>query len=364
MSVFARGGPAVAAVVAPADASQRDRARLLVEASRGDPLAPFALRVGKSYFWSPDSAAFVAYRVRLGTAVISGDPVGDHARFAELARQFIAFAEREGWRVAVLGAGDVMLPLWQGHGFGALSIGRDVVIDVDRFSLQGRQFRNLRQAVQRSHNSGVTVTIQSESEIGPELSAQLLALRVRTHKASDRGFSMLLGNLLDGIHSGSLIAVARDRGGRVVAFQRYLRAGSRGLSLDLPVRDPEAPNGVDERLAVDVVRWAQGHGIDWVSLAFAPFADLHTAGRRTARQRAGYRAMHLLDPLIRVGSLYTFLSKFHALGGQRHVVLRWRQVVRVATAMLLLEFESDHDPASAAPAPRPRVRRRRDRLGE
>ena len=108
----------------------------------------------------------------------------------------------------------------------------------------------------------------------------------------------------------------------------------------MPVRDPAAPNGVDERITIEVVGCARQHGLGWVSLAFAPFADLHDTQHRTLGGWVGYHALHLLDPWIRVGSLYQYLSKFHALAGQRFVLLRWRQIVRVASAMLLLEFRS------------------------
>ena len=71
----------------------------------------------------------------------------------------------------------------------------------------------------------------------------------------------------------------------------------------MPVRDPAAPNRVDERITIEVVGWARQHGLGWVSLAFAPFADLHETQHRTLGGWVGYHALHLLDPLIRVGSL-------------------------------------------------------------
>ena len=41
-------------------------------------------------------------------------------------------------------------------------IGRDVVIDVAAFDMVGRKFRNLRQAVQRTHNFGITTEMVDE----------------------------------------------------------------------------------------------------------------------------------------------------------------------------------------------------------
>jgi lysylphosphatidylglycerol synthetase-like protein (DUF2156 family) len=309
-----------------------------VDAGEWDALAPFVLRAGKSYFESSDGLALLAYRVRLGTAVVSGDPVGARASYPALVREFVEFAKSQGWRVAVLGAGEHGYQLWTAHRLNSLTIGRDVVISIDDFTMYGRRFRNLRQAVRRSHNAAVTVTVHREAAIEQHLAAELLALRDRSHKTKDRGFSMLLGNLLDGTHPDCLIAIARDGDGRPVAFQRYLQSGPDGLTLDLSVRDPNAPNGTDERLVIDVVEHGRARGFRRVSLSFAPFADLYGAQSPSFRQQVGRGALHLLDPFIRSEPLYLFLRKFHALEGRRLVMLRWHQVIPVALAMLLLEF--------------------------
>src|SRR4051794_12123568 len=130
-----------------ADGDDRRHVWALVDRSAGDTLAPFALRTDKTYVFTPDRSAAVAYRVRFGTAIASGDPVGDPDRREEAVEAFLALAETNGWRTAVLGSGDRMVEVWRGHGMRALPIGRDVVVDVAGFNLEGRLFRNLRQAV-------------------------------------------------------------------------------------------------------------------------------------------------------------------------------------------------------------------------
>jgi lysylphosphatidylglycerol synthetase-like protein (DUF2156 family) len=344
----------------PAAAAERQHVRSLVDRTPGDSLAPFALRMDKSYVLSPDGRAAVAYRVRFGTAVASGDPVGDPWSRAAAIDAFVEYARARGWRVAVIGAGEEIAELWRDRGMWGLAIGREVLIDVGTFSLVGRQFRNLRQAVQRSRNFGVTTEIVPESSLTSALREELAAVaRAANRPLPPRGFAMILDHPLTGVHPGTFIAIARDVAGKAVGFQRFASADSgRELSLDLPFRHPDAPNGVDERLAVDMIDWAREHDGRRISLAFAPFPEVFDADKRGLRRRAGRRLISGLDPFIHLESLYRYLRKFHAFGPHRFVLLRPREVIWVLTALLSLEFARPR-PERTKSRLRSRLRRRR-----
>jgi lysylphosphatidylglycerol synthetase-like protein (DUF2156 family) len=325
---------------APGAADERRHVWALVDRTTGDSLAPFALRTDKSYVLSPDGLAAVAYRVRFGTAVASGDPVGDPLSRADAIDAFVEHAHAHGWRVAVIGAGEEVAGLWRARGLWGLAIGREVLIDVGTFSLVGRRFRNLRQAVQRSRNAGVTTEILPEDSLPSGVRDELADVARQAHRPlPPRGFAMILDHPLTGVHPGTYIAVARDRAGIAVGFQRFASADAgRELSLDLPFRRPGAPNGVDERLAVDMVDWAREHGARRISLAFAPFPEVFDAEGCGVRRKLARRLVRTLDPFIHLESLYRYLRKFHAFGPRRMVLLRPVEVVWVLAALLSLEF--------------------------
>jgi len=326
---------------APAAASDRQRAQRLLDASSDDALAPFAMRADKSLVFSPSGGAAVAYRVRCGIAVASGDPIGSVVERGAAITEFLRVAAANGWRPAVLGAGPDTSAAWRAAGLRGLAFGQDVVLDVPRFTMTGRNFRNLRQAVHRATNAGMTATVVLEADIDPQLRTELQDMVAAGPKSSGRGFSMMLGGLLDGTHRHTLLVIGRDGDGRVVAFQRYgIAGGGTDLALDVPWRHPHAGiNGMDERLVAEAIDWGREHRVQRISLAFAPFPDLF-ADHRGPLRATGYALARSLDGLIRLESLYRFLRKFHAFGPPRYVLFRPLAVLPVLAAMLLLEFSA------------------------
>src|SRR3989442_6620332 len=86
--------------------------RALVDEHGTDTLSPFVLRSDKSYFFSTDGRAFLAYKVVACVAVVSGDPIGDPDAVESLLPAFQEVAHQRDWRGAVLGAGGGCLPLY------------------------------------------------------------------------------------------------------------------------------------------------------------------------------------------------------------------------------------------------------------
>jgi lysylphosphatidylglycerol synthetase-like protein (DUF2156 family) len=318
----------------------------LIDATGDDPLAPFAMQTGKCYHFTADGRAALAYRTRIGFAVVGADPVGDEAKFPELVADFAAMCHTHGWRIAVVGCSERRLELWSdpaviGQSLRAVPIGRDVVVDAASFEMVGRKFRNLRQAVKRTHNSGITTEIVAEQELDEKWLAELTdVVRASPSGAhTDRGFYMNLDGVLEGRFPGIRLIIARDASGRVQGFHRYATAGGGSdITLDVPWRRRGAPNGIDERLSVDMILAAKGAGAHRVSLSFAAFPEIFEDKDRGWVQRVFYRLIHILDPLIALESLYRYVRKFHAMDARRYALISMTQLVPLVFVLLTLEF--------------------------
>ena len=239
-----------------------------------------------------------------------------------------------------------------------IGIGDEVLLDVPSFSLEGRAIRNVRQAVGRTHKAGLTTRVLRESTLEPALADQLLAIHQRWLRGrAEHGFAMNLDAITAGSHPDALLIVAFDAAGRAVGFQRYHPVGAdagtpSALSLDVMPRDPDSPNGVNERLIADLAEYCRARGIKTLSLNFAAFRTVLDAGaRRTLPEKAGYRALHLLDPWIMLESLYRFNAKFHPDWQPRSVLFRsWGEVGWLGAAAFAMEFSLPLDRHRVRPA--------------
>jgi lysyl-tRNA synthetase class 2 len=227
-----------------------------------------------------------------------------------------------------------------------LHIGDEAVLAVDDFSLASRRMRNVRQAVNRTHNAGVTVTI------GPLTGDLATALRPVLDQwlggRRERGFAMNLDAILQP-RPDCLFAVAYSPGGEAVAFARFAVCGDGSIyTLDVAPRGILAPNGVAERMIVEVVDYARARGAREVSLNFAAFRWVFDAPGAFARTSAGL--LHAFDRWIEIASLNRFCEKFQPRWRARNLLTpSWPQMGWVALAAVRAELVPRQRSGSLAP---------------
>ena len=224
---------------------ERQLTQSLVGAWGADTLAPFVLRADKSYFFSEDERAFLAYRVVAGVAIVSGNPIGPPEHLSPLLAHFIAFAHRRGWRIAILGASESFLDLYRAQGLHAVYHGDEAILDVESFSLEGRAIRKVRQSVTRLQAAGYRVDVLSPREIGCELREQLEAIAQAWRGAEpSRGFVMAIDALFRLEEDDAVFVVGRDSTGRAMGFLHFavVHQGA-ALSLSSMPRLRTTPNG-------------------------------------------------------------------------------------------------------------------------
>ncbi|MFD7446097.1 bifunctional lysylphosphatidylglycerol synthetase/lysine--tRNA ligase LysX [Streptomyces sp. NPDC059909] len=263
------------------DEEPRIRALLGAYGSQ-DSLGYFATRRDKAVLFAPNGKAAVTYRVEAGVALASGDPVGDKEAWTPAIEAWLDVARRYAWAPAVMGASEDGARAYARSGLGAIQLGDEAILYVDRFDLDGRDMRVARQAVGRVRRLGATARIRRHSALTDvEMKQVIDKADAWRDTETERGFSMALDRLGDPQDGDCLLVEAFDADDKLVALLSFVPWGRDGISLDVMRRDRDtAPNGIMEFMVAELCAQAPQLGVRRISLNFAVFRSAFEEGAR------------------------------------------------------------------------------------
>ncbi|MFI6938115.1 bifunctional lysylphosphatidylglycerol synthetase/lysine--tRNA ligase LysX [Streptomyces sp. NPDC050418] len=262
------------------DEEPRIRALLSVY-GENDSLGYFATRRDKAVVFAPNGKAAVTYRVEAGVCLASGDPVGDPGAWDQAIEAWLEIAKRYAWAPAVMGASEEGAKAFARQGMGALELGDEAILYVQKFDLDGRDMRVTRQAVNRVRRTGATCRIRRHSMLtDAEMKQIIQRADAWRDTETERGFSMALDRLGDPQDGDCLLVQCHDAEGELLALLSFVPWGKDGISLDLMRRDRSAPNGVMEFMVAELCATVGKLGVRRISLNFAVFRSVFEEGAR------------------------------------------------------------------------------------
>ena len=296
---------------APPSPAARQAASDLVRAHGADTLAFFKLRADGHYIFDEDRRAFVAYAIENGVLLLAGDPVGPRDALPGLLRQVREFADARGLKLGALGASEQLCPLYEELGLRAIYLGDEAVVELDRFSLEGRPIRKVRQSVSRLSKAGYEAELHELHTLDQNTIRQAEeVVELGRQGAPERGFSMAMESLQGEHDHETLVVLARDETGAIRGVLHFVPCyGRPAVSLSFMRRDPATPNGMTEFLVVRAIELLRERGLEELSLNFAAFAKwMHSPEKRLDRLFG--KLIALGNPFFQIESLYRFNAKF------------------------------------------------------
>jgi len=299
---------------------------LLSEFGDRDSVGYFALREDKSVIWSNTRKAAITYRVVAGCALASGDPIGNPDAWPQAMAAFMDLCAKNGWTPVAVGCSEEAGEIWvRETDMTALEIGDEAVVHVDEYDPDNPRYRNVRQSVRRILKQNYTTEIFRTSEMTKEMRLLLTEDSKRWRgAATERGFMMGLGRIADDDEPDLLIVTAK-KDGQVMALLQYVPWGSKGLSLDLMRRSPQADSGVNELMIDATIRYAREQGITRISLNFAAFRSVFERGAQLGAGpiiRSWRGILLFLSRWLQMETLFRFNSKFRPEWVPRYVMFR------------------------------------------
>ena len=254
--------------VDPAQESDRDSARRLLESGTGDHLSFMTLWKSNRYFFHGDS--YVAYRVSNGIALTLGAPVGH-----DISAEFERFAAEQGWAVAWY---SVNAQFADAHPqLKRLQVAEEAVLNCESVEFKGKKFQNVRTARNKAEKEGVSTRWTTWEELDIASIARISALSedwVSDKALPEMGFT--LGGLEEMTVTGTRLLLAESADGTLHGVTSWMpvyeNGAIAGYVLDVMRRNEHGFKGVIELLISEAMLIAQSEGLAWISLSGAPLA--------------------------------------------------------------------------------------------
>ncbi len=281
----------------------------------------FKTRPDKSLYFH--GLSFLAYRVGANFAVVLGDPVGPESEMKAAILDFAAFCRDNGWGLGFHQVLPDSLDLYLGEGFKKLKVGDEAIVDLNRFTLEGKAGREFRYKINQLEKAG----IHAEYYEPPAPDAIFTQLKEVSDEwlqfPGRRERQFALGNFEEEYVRSTPVLTAEDTSGKVLGFVNLIQSYRPGeTTVDLMRRRNDAPNGVMDYLFVKMFLRKKEEGFGRFNLGMAPMSGFQAHEEASPEERAIHAFFQHLNFLFSFKGLLAYKSKFASQWEPRYVIYR------------------------------------------
>jgi phosphatidylglycerol lysyltransferase len=248
----------------------------------------FKLLPDKSIFLAPGESAFISYRVAANYAVVLENPVALNPQaMKECIVAFDKFCYETGLKSIYYRVPEESLEIYAELKKKSLFLGQEGIIDLQAFTLEGRDRKDLRHSVNKARESGYRTTIY----IPPVKDGLLQKIKsVSDEWLTNTGRKEIIFSqgmfTWDELKQQTLITVESPEE-KIVAFLNIIPDYAPGEgTYDLLRKSSDAPNRTSEFLIIQLCEYLKQEGYRYVNLGFAPMSgidDAHTFSEKSMR---------------------------------------------------------------------------------
>lgn len=305
----------------PATDEERQRAKAIVQRYGRSSLAHLTLLSDKSYYFSPSGESVIAYVPKGRGAVALGDPIGPETDVTPAIAGFVRFCHRNDWHPAFYQTHPDYLDQYHRLGFKSVKIGEEAIVDLQRFTLQGKAGRNLRNAVNRLTKLGHQVDFHT-----PPLTDRLLKeLRsvsdewLKMRQGSEKRFSL---GWFDEVYLRECeVAVVQTPTGQISAFANVIPEYQLNeITIDLMRRRLTVEHGTMEFLFISLFQHFKEQGYDRFNLGLSALAGVGEDPFSPKLEKALHYLYEHLTRFYNFRGLHEFKEKFHPCWEPRYFI--------------------------------------------
>ena len=233
-----------------------------------------ALLGDKKFLLNGEQDTFIMYADEGKSRIAMGDPVGPEDHWEELLWKFRQLCRRKELWPVFYEIDSSRLDLYLDMGMSILKLGEEGRVDLNNFTLEGPQHKDLRYVHNKILKQSFTFEIIPPDQV-PNIVGRLKNISdtwLSEKNTKEKGFS--LGFFEANYISKFPIAVVH-KDDKIVAFANIWQAAEKEeTSIDLMRHLPDCPNGIMEYLFIELILWGKKEGYKWFNLGMVPLSGM------------------------------------------------------------------------------------------
>ncbi len=273
----------------------------------------------KKLFFSEYSEGFIAYNVARNFAVVLEEPVAEEEDKADIISEFEAFCRKNGLKSAYYRVGEDSLYHFLPSRKQKLWIGQEAIVDVQQFTLQGKDRKSLRNGLNSLSKKGYTAELLAAPQTDgilddlKSVSDEWLAEFNKTEMVFAEGkFERDVLRHQD-------IIVVRNENGKTDTFMNIIPDYAPDeMTYDMIRRTRESVGGSMDAAIVKLIEVARTKGMKFVNLGLTPLAG-NDQPDNIAEQVMKF-AYHRLESFKHYQTMRSFKEKYADIWENKYLV--------------------------------------------
>lgn len=254
-------------------------AKELVNELGSSPIDYFKTYDDKLFYFGVRRQGLVSFRTAGSFAVVLGQPVCANTNDeAVLIEEFEEFCVDSGLRPAYYRVDEERLPYFQAMGKRSLIIGQEAIIDLDKFTLEGKNKKSMRNGLNALEKKGFKTQIY-HAPIKDGLLQKLELVSKEWLETTNREEIVFTQGMFDRkkLKEQTIITVENDDE-QVFGFLNIIPDYAPSeATYDLIRKSAEAPGGINDALIVALINYCKENNYKYLNLGLAPLSGIEEA---------------------------------------------------------------------------------------
>jgi len=259
----------------PESSSGRERASFLLSEYGNSAIDYFKISRDKLLFFSEICDGFLSYRIANGFAIVLEEPVSSEEDKPEILAEFYNQCRKMGLKVAFYRVDENSIMWFNELRKKKILIGQEAILDAESFTMEGRNKKSLRNAMNSLQKKGYVTKIHRHP-LSPELVSELKKISdewLTYYGKEEQIFSQGMFNAEE-IAQHDVIT-SEDAEGKIVAFLNIIPDyAPEECTYDLIRKTREAPGGCMDALIIKMVDYAKENNCKYINLGLVPMTGI------------------------------------------------------------------------------------------